>query len=151
MNKAILKQFLALPMPEAEKDKLMTIGMDWIGTIGYMFAVKRFEDVYVARTLHTLATPTYADELPSFLETLDHLYAWRNHHLHIKDIIFQAHDKREKERLFSSILGSSIAATNTTNTSPNIYLTPTKSRRKIVEADIIGQDQEESTDEFEEF
>ncbi|KAI9492508.1 hypothetical protein BDB00DRAFT_427679 [Zychaea mexicana] len=45
--------------------------MDFTGPMGYMFAVKRIEDVYVSRRLSTLVIPTYLDELPSFIDTLD--------------------------------------------------------------------------------
>ncbi|KAI8967740.1 hypothetical protein BDF20DRAFT_1004608 [Mycotypha africana] len=101
INKAILRHFLNLPIPEADKDN--GGWMDWVGNVEYMFAIKPLEDAFVARTLFTLATPIYTDELPSFLDTLDHLYSWRNYHLCIKDIILKALAEREKEKLFSSI------------------------------------------------
>ncbi len=100
----------------------MTIDMDWMGNMGYMFAIKPLEDVFVASTLYTLSTPTYIDELPSFLDTLDHLYSWRNYHIDIKDIVLKAFDKHEKEKSFSSMLDFSTATTTDANASPNIYL-----------------------------
>ncbi|KAI7854231.1 hypothetical protein BDC45DRAFT_535674 [Circinella umbellata] len=107
-------------------NKVMTVSMDWTGTIGYMFAVKPLNDVFVTRTLYTLTIPIYIDELPSFIDTLDHLYSWRNYHALIKDIVLEAFSKREKERFFySSMLGSSTTATTGGSTSPNVYLTPT--------------------------
>lgn len=51
VNKAILRYFLDLPISETDKNKVMTVGMDWTGTMGYMFAVKPLDDVFVARTL----------------------------------------------------------------------------------------------------
>ncbi|KAI9486911.1 MAG: hypothetical protein EXX96DRAFT_551092 [Benjaminiella poitrasii] len=130
INKAILRYFLDLPISEDSKNNIMTVGMDWTGTVGYMFAVKPLDDVFIARKLYTLATPTYIDELPSFIDTLDHLYSWRNYHTYIKDIVLEALGKREKENFFSSLLGSSTVITANDDASPNIYLTPTRSRRR---------------------
>ncbi|KAI9470563.1 MAG: hypothetical protein EXX96DRAFT_542665 [Benjaminiella poitrasii] len=66
INKANLRCFLDLPISEADKNKVMTVGMDWTVTMGHMFAVKPLEDISVA-------THIYIDELPSFLDTLGHL------------------------------------------------------------------------------
>lgn len=141
--------FLVLPISEADKKKVMTVGMDWTGTMGYMFAVKPLDDVFIASTLYTLAMPTYIDELPSFIDTLDHLYSWCNYHVHIKDIVLEAICKREKESFFSSILRSSTVTTTDVDTSPNIYLTPTRSRRRRIESEIQNEEQEEYQDEDE--
>lgn len=149
INKAILRYFLVLPIAETDKKKVMTVGMDWTGTMGYMFAVKPLDDAFVASTLYTLTMPTYIDELPFFINTLDHLYSWRNYHIHIKDIILEALSKREKEKFFSSILGSSTGTTTDVNTSPNIYLSPTRSRRRRIEYEIQNEEQEEYQDEDE--
>lgn len=147
VNKAILRYFLDLPISETDKNKVMTVGMDWTGTMGYMFAVKPLDDVFVARTLYTLTMPTYIDELPSFIDTLDHLYSWRNYHVHIKDIVLAALCKREKEKFFSSVLGFSTPTTTDGDTSPNVYLTPTRSRRRSAESGIQGEEQEEYQEE----
>ncbi|KAG2201000.1 hypothetical protein INT47_006544 [Mucor saturninus] len=65
INKAILRYFLDLPICETDKSKVMTVGMDWTGNMGYMFAVKPLDDIFVTRTLYTLTIPTYIDELLS--------------------------------------------------------------------------------------
>ncbi|KAI8989351.1 hypothetical protein BDB01DRAFT_718389, partial [Pilobolus umbonatus] len=148
VNKAILRYFLDLPISEADKNKLMTVGMDWAGNMGYMFAVKPLDDVFVARTLYTLTIPTCIDELPFFIDTLDHLYSWRNHHVHIKDIVLKALCKREKEKFFSSVLGSSTTTAIDIDTSPNVYLTPTRSRRRTAESEIQGEEQELYQEEY---
>ncbi|KAI7891906.1 uncharacterized protein EV154DRAFT_399843, partial [Mucor mucedo] len=63
INKAILRYFLDLPISETDKSKVITVGMDWTGNMGYMFAVKPLDDVFVTRTLYTLTIPTYIDKL----------------------------------------------------------------------------------------
>jgi hypothetical protein len=148
MNKAILRYFLDLLISETDKNNVMTVGMDWTGTMGYMFAVKPLDDVFVARTLYTLTIPTYIDELASFIDTLDHLYSWRNYHVHIKDIVLEALCKREKEKFFSSVLGSSTATTTDGDTSPNVYLTPTRPRRRSAESVVQDEEQEKYQEEY---
>jgi hypothetical protein len=119
MNKAILTSLLDLPFSEADGNRVFTVGMDWTGPMGYMFAIKQVKDVYVAKPISTLLMPTYLDELLSFEKTLDCLYAWRNHHLSLKEIMLPALCKYEQEKFFSSVLGTSEPADG--NISPNIY------------------------------
>ncbi|KAI8877403.1 hypothetical protein K501DRAFT_134563, partial [Backusella circina FSU 941] len=87
MNKAILTYLLSLPFNEADSGREFTVGMDWTGPMGYMFAIKQLKDIYVAKPISTLLMPSYLEELPSFEETLNCLYAWRNHHLSLKEIM----------------------------------------------------------------
>ncbi|KAL9539087.1 hypothetical protein MBANPS3_010469 [Mucor bainieri] len=49
INKAILGYFLDLPLSDADENKVMTVGIDCMGALGYMFAVKPLDDAYVAR------------------------------------------------------------------------------------------------------
>ncbi|KAI8334210.1 hypothetical protein BC941DRAFT_482354 [Chlamydoabsidia padenii] len=151
MNKAVLSHLLALPFDLEDVDKVFTVGMDWTGPRGYMFAVNRLDDVYVARTLHTLLFPSYLDDLPAFVTTLDHLYAWRNHHQKLKDIVLPALRKHEDNQHFAELFGSLPATTTTTTTdinsciSPNIYLTPTQSQKRqtVTFAGLDGDDDDD--------
>ncbi|KAI9486504.1 MAG: hypothetical protein EXX96DRAFT_549303 [Benjaminiella poitrasii] len=127
INKAILTYLLGLPFNEADSDRVFTVGMDWTGPMGYMFAIKQVKDIYVAKPISTLLMPSYLEELPSFEETLNRLYAWRNHHLSLKEIMLSALRKCEQEVFFSSVLGTSVSAD--IDNSPNIYLTPSRRRR----------------------
>lgn len=89
--------------------------------MGYMFAVKPVGDAFVARTLHalnTLNTLTYLDGLSLFESTLDYLFSWRNYQVPMKDIILESFKRQEKEKLFSSVFGSSSTATDETAASP---------------------------------
>lgn len=126
MNKAILTHLLGLPFNEANGDRVLTVGMDWTGPMGYMFAIKQVKDIYVAKPISTLLMPSYLEELPSFEETLNWLYVWRNHHLSLKEIMLPALRKCEQEVFFSSVLGTSVS--ENINSSPNIYLTPSRRR-----------------------
>jgi hypothetical protein len=73
MNKAILTCLLDLPINEADgdRDRIVKVGMDWTGPLGYVFAVTPFEVIYVARKVSTLLMPVYLDEIPSFEQSLD--------------------------------------------------------------------------------
>ncbi|OBZ90652.1 hypothetical protein A0J61_01301 [Choanephora cucurbitarum] len=132
MNKAILTHLLGLPFNEADSDRVFTVGMDWTGPMGYMFAIKQVKDIYVAKPISTLLMPSYLEELPSFEETLNCLYAWRNHHLSLKETMLPALRKCEQGMFFSSVLGTSVS--EDTNSSPNIYLTPSRRRRGQIPA-----------------
>ncbi|KAI7890283.1 uncharacterized protein EV154DRAFT_552325 [Mucor mucedo] len=95
MNKAILTYLLRLPFNEADSDLVFTVGMEWTGSMGYMFAIKQVKDIYVAKSISTLLMPSYLEELLSFEETLNCL--------------------------------TSVSAD--IDSSPNIYLTPSRRRR----------------------
>ncbi|KAG0183705.1 hypothetical protein DFQ28_001191 [Apophysomyces sp. BC1034] len=141
MNKAILSYLLSLPIDDNLMDNVYTVGMDFTGPMGYMFAVKRIEDVYVSRRLSTLVIPTYLDELPSFIDTLDRLYAWRQHHCNLKDIVLPAIRSQKQAAHFANICGSDDAGIPG---SPNIYLTPTKKAHgRLIDNDIIENDEED--------
>ncbi|CEP09301.1 hypothetical protein [Parasitella parasitica] len=75
MNKAIPANILQLPLDEPDRDAAFTVDMDWVGNKGYMLAVKRVQDVYVAKPLSVLLMPQYVYEIPSFNDTLNYLYA----------------------------------------------------------------------------
>lgn len=132
MNKAILTHLLGLPFNEAGSDRVFTVGMDWTGHMGYMFAIKQVKDIYLAKPISTLLMPSYLEELPSFEEMLNYLYAWRNHHLSLKDTMLPALRKCEQGMFFSSVIGTSVS--EDTNSSPNIYLTPSRRRRGQIPA-----------------
>ncbi|KAL9545353.1 hypothetical protein PS6_008268 [Mucor atramentarius] len=144
MNKAILTNLLHLPFDESDRDRVFTVGMDWVGPMGYMLAVKQVQDVYVAKPISMLLMPRYLDELPSFKESLNCLYAWRNHHLGLKEIMLPALRKCEQEMFFSSVLGTFESAQ--VHSSPNIYLTPSRRRRSqnLAATDLDLEDSDEN-------
>lgn len=138
-NKSVLSVIMALPIRPKEADHVFSVGMDWSGHLGYMFAVKSLDDVYVARTLSALIFPTYLDDLPSFVDTLNYLYAWRNHHLQLKDIVLPLLRKHRDNRRYEELCGTTLvptaagnAATSTTGinscVSSGISSTPNKRR-----------------------
>ncbi|KAI7890284.1 uncharacterized protein EV154DRAFT_482273 [Mucor mucedo] len=71
--------------------------MEWTGSMGYMFAIKQVKDIYVAKSISTLLMPSYLEELLSFEETLNCLYAWRDHHLSLKETMLPALRKCYKD------------------------------------------------------
>ncbi|SAM06020.1 hypothetical protein [Absidia glauca] len=116
MNKKILSHlshFKELPIRPEEADHVFPVAMGWSGHLGYMFAVKSLDDVYVARHLSTLILPTYLDDLPSFVNTLDYLYAWRNHHLQLNDILIPLKRKQLNNIRYEELCGTPLAATTT--------------------------------------
>ncbi|CAO3680125.1 unnamed protein product [Rhizopus microsporus] len=132
MNKAILTYLLNLPFNEADGDRVFTVRIDWAGPLGYIFAIKQVKDIYIAKPVSTLMMPSYFDELLSFEETLNYLYAWCNHHLCLKEIMLPALRKCKQEVSFSSVLETPISADD--GSSPNIYLTQSRCRRNQASA-----------------
>lgn len=97
-----------------------------IGPRGYMFAVKKVDSIYIAKHISNLTIPEYLQQLPSFINTIKTLYYWRNYHLQLRDKIVTALITREDDDFFSGITG---ADDENRPTSPNVYLTPTKSKK----------------------
>ncbi|ORZ11501.1 hypothetical protein BCR42DRAFT_100629 [Absidia repens] len=91
MNKALLSKWLSYPVATELTPRLSTLAMDWIGSAGYMFSVSQYKDVFVARTFANLELPTYVANIPDFIDTLDALYVWKNHHCAMKDILLPRH------------------------------------------------------------
>ncbi|KAL0084658.1 hypothetical protein F4703DRAFT_1916674 [Phycomyces blakesleeanus] len=89
MNKAILSRLLELPLSENDSKNVYTLGMDWVGPRGYMFAVKKINDIYIAKHTNNLSIPEYLHQLPSFIATLKSLYIWKNHHTKLQDTILK--------------------------------------------------------------
>ncbi|KAF1806459.1 hypothetical protein FB192DRAFT_1273075, partial [Mucor lusitanicus] len=82
MNKAILSRLLELPLSEDDCKTVYTLGPR-----GYMFAVKKINDIYIAKHTNNLSIPEYLHQLPSFIATLKNLYIWKNHHTKLQNTI----------------------------------------------------------------
>ncbi|KAG2199648.1 hypothetical protein INT47_005173 [Mucor saturninus] len=130
MNKAILSKLLELPLSENDSKNVYTLGMDWVGPRGYMFAVKKINNIYVAKHTNNISIPEYLHQLPSFLATLKNLYIWKNHHTKLQDTILTGVIAKEDDDFFLSIAsGTDDAGSASKGLSPNIYLTPTKAKK----------------------
>ncbi|RCH82053.1 hypothetical protein CU098_000444, partial [Rhizopus stolonifer] len=130
MNKAILSKLLELPLSEDDSKNVYTLGMDWVGPRGYMFAVKKIDDIYIAKHINNLSVPEYLHQLPSFIATLKNLYTWKNHHSNLQNTILTGMTAKEDDEFFSSIVnGIDDASRASKELSPNVYLTPTKVKK----------------------
>ncbi|KAF7722249.1 hypothetical protein EC973_003499 [Apophysomyces ossiformis] len=134
MNKAILTSLLDLPLSDEAMDKVYTLGMDWTGPVGYMFKVSRLEDVFVASHVASMVMPETIDQLPSFLEILHVLCAWKNHHLDLKNVIVPAAIAKGQNELLSMLVASS-SENPYLDMSPNVFYTPVKRRHSLVDDD----------------
>ncbi|KAI9022766.1 hypothetical protein CLU79DRAFT_143375 [Phycomyces nitens] len=131
MNKAILSRLLELPLSENDSENIYTLGMDWVGPRGYMFAIKKINNIYIAKHINNLSIPEYLHQLPSFISTLKNLYIWKNHHTKLQDTILPGVLAKEENDFFFSISsGTDDAGRASKELSPNIYLTPTKAKKK---------------------
>ncbi|KAG0168055.1 hypothetical protein DFQ30_005353 [Apophysomyces sp. BC1015] len=117
MNKALLSKWLTYPVTDNMVSRLATLLMDWIGHIGYMFSVSPYQDVYVARHFANLQYPLYVADIPNFITALDALYAWKNHHLDMKDILVPAINKKHQRAYLNNLVYSD----DTPSTSTSIH------------------------------
>lgn len=90
-----------------------------------MFGVEKKDNIYVAAHIRSLSMPEYLFQFPSLVHTLDALYCWSNHHYNLEDILLPALITKRRNSFFSQFDTEDV---NDVNTSPNTYLTPTKSR-----------------------
>ncbi|KAG0168807.1 hypothetical protein DFQ28_009627 [Apophysomyces sp. BC1034] len=99
MNKALLSKRLTCPVAAEMIPRLSTQAMDWIG-----IAVSQDEDVFVARLFANLELPTYVANIPDFMDTLDALYVWKNHHCAMKGILLPAIAKKDSRSVLANLV-----------------------------------------------
>ncbi|KAI7854082.1 hypothetical protein BDC45DRAFT_585732 [Circinella umbellata] len=61
VNKCHLAKILKLQLSNAQKKKMMVVGMDWKGFDGYMFTIRKVDGVYVANLLDQLSLPRHLE------------------------------------------------------------------------------------------
>lgn len=114
-----------------------------LGSIGYMFFVKQFQDAYISKPISTLKLPVTINDIADFSSTLDYIHVWRNHHEQLVDIVLPAVTKtRSKQFMEQLIFTQSESSSNAydPNVSPNVFFT---SSRKRQASDIEEWDEEE--------
>lgn len=94
MNSAILKQLLKLSIDPDIMSNCYVLAMDWIGVCGYLFTVKKFNDVHVAHHVGDLFLPALSSSFRDFQATLDLLFSFRNHHMNLRKIIKPAQQRQ---------------------------------------------------------
>ncbi|CAO3601258.1 unnamed protein product [Absidia cylindrospora] len=125
MNKALLSKWLTYPIPTDKVSTLATLSMDWIGSTGYMFSVLQHQDVFVAQHFANLEYTLYVANMANFLDTLDALYIWKNHHLDRMDLMLPAVNRKKHQDLISS----DVPSHDSPFVSPNVLFTPSQRRR----------------------
>lgn len=71
VNKSILSELLELSVAEEDKSSIYAIGVDFVGNLGYLFGIKKYQGSNFASVISPLTIPAYTDQFPSFIETLD--------------------------------------------------------------------------------
>lgn len=70
------------------------LAMDWIGVCGYLFTVKKFNNVHVAHHVGDFVLPASSSSFRDFQATLDLLFSFRNHHINLRKIIEPAEQRQ---------------------------------------------------------
>lgn len=112
-----------------------------------MFYVKKMDDVYVAKHFRNLKIPQYLEELHDFEPTLDALYAWKNHHERLREIVLPAITKKQDDEFLAKLVPMpSASAEDAPYNSPNVFFTPSKRRRISITCDDDNIDDDEDSD-----
>ncbi|KAI9474283.1 MAG: hypothetical protein EXX96DRAFT_333624 [Benjaminiella poitrasii] len=79
VNKCHLSHILKMNLIESEKKQAVVTGMDWRGLNGYMFGVKKVNNIYSSVLIGTLMISTHLKLVEEFEDTLVLLLRWRVH------------------------------------------------------------------------
>ncbi|KAG2221727.1 hypothetical protein INT45_007133 [Circinella minor] len=102
-NKAILKNLVSLPITDSDRENVFCLGMDFIGSVGYMFSVYHLDDAYVASFVADLSLPVDFTELEDFVTTLDNFYKFKNQHTRLQKMIDPAYRGYQETQTLSQL------------------------------------------------
>lgn len=105
---------------------------DFIGRDGYLCQLFEFQGAYICQRLYDISIPKNLIELGSFRSCLTHLFAWKEHLVHLSDMIRLANFNREKEYRFADMCNSlSPPRTPTRTVTPvAVYLSPSNGNKR---------------------
>ncbi|KAG1462111.1 hypothetical protein G6F56_005585 [Rhizopus delemar] len=87
-------------LTESEKKQAVVTGMDWRGFKGYMFDVKKVNNIYSSVLIGTLMIPTHLKLVKEFENTLVLLLKWKSHFINLAEKVNLA---RLREQLNSNL------------------------------------------------
>ncbi|KAF7729669.1 hypothetical protein EC973_004042 [Apophysomyces ossiformis] len=126
-NAAILNQMRALDPNSSSLDHV--VAMDIIGSVGYMYLLVEFEDLYFAKKLGVLALPTSSGEFKGFQSTLNLLFCYQHFILNQGMDAHAALQRRKNMDNICEIIDIS-STSETLSQHHNIFITPTKHKSK---------------------
>ncbi|KAI8882563.1 hypothetical protein K501DRAFT_273509 [Backusella circina FSU 941] len=122
VNKCHLSHILKMNFTESEKKQTIVTGMDWRGLNGYMFGVKKVDNIYSSVLIGTLMIPTHLKLVEEFEDTLVLLLRWRSHLIKLAEQINLSQLREQLNSNFEGIIATGLkrqaSATNITYMSP---------------------------------
>ncbi|KAF7723338.1 hypothetical protein EC973_002086 [Apophysomyces ossiformis] len=125
-NKAILRALERMPVDDDKREELFVLGMDWLGSLGYMIAIKQFDSAYVAYFMGDLILPPTLSNLGDFKQTLDLLFAYKHHHVQLEKILEPAYHRNKAQSILQHYRSPAIPKRDL---SPDTFFTPVKKQR----------------------
>ncbi|KAI8137460.1 hypothetical protein BJV82DRAFT_525180, partial [Fennellomyces sp. T-0311] len=135
MNKAVLSSLLKYPLNDEQNNggsyNTHILIYYSLGPLGYMFYCFKREDVFVVKHMANFRLPPGLDQLDAFLDSLDILYKWKNHHLAMQTMLTPAITRFKDAKFYSQVTTDTdgVLADNDEYQSPNVYFTPAKRRK----------------------
>jgi hypothetical protein len=125
INKAILAEISTLPLSAEYAPSV--IAMDWVGSEGFMFLVRKIDEVYIINHICDLKILGKITEIEVFESTLNGLIIWRNHHVTLHKMVKLAISTKRQQLQCSTSVSSS--GKNRQHISDHTYIVPSKKCR----------------------
>ncbi|KAG2223842.1 hypothetical protein INT45_012715, partial [Circinella minor] len=126
-NKAILRTLERMPINEDLRDEMIVYGMDWIGNLGYVIAVKQVNSAYLVYFMGDLILPQTLSNFCDFKDTLDLLFSFKHHHQELALIVESAYHRQNAQATLRKYRTTSMEKRSP---SPDTFFTPVKKQRK---------------------
>ncbi|ORY94413.1 hypothetical protein BCR43DRAFT_442170, partial [Syncephalastrum racemosum] len=101
-NEAILRALERMPIDNDNRADLFVLGMDWLGSIGYLFAVQQYDSAYLVHWISDLILPATLSNIRDFKQTLDVLFSCKHRHTRLERIMGPAYHGRKAESILKT-------------------------------------------------
>ncbi|KAI8643806.1 hypothetical protein BD408DRAFT_138530 [Parasitella parasitica] len=125
-NCAILNKILNLPINDASE--IHTLGMDWLGMVGCMYAFDTYENIFSIHYAGDLVIPENIGTLYLLKETLDLLYSFKHHHVNLSRSIQSSVEKSKIADQLRKLRPEPIRTKR--EIGPVVFFTPSKRQKK---------------------
>ncbi|KAI7847182.1 hypothetical protein BDC45DRAFT_24964 [Circinella umbellata] len=136
-NKAILRTLERMPIDEDLRDEMVVYGMDWIGNMGYVIAVKQVDSAYLVYFMGDLILPQTLGNFCDFKDTLNLLFSFKHHHQKLAVIVEPAYHRHKAQ---STLRKYRTTLMEKRSPSPDTFFTPVKKQRKTKTVVITDDD-----------
>lgn len=127
-NTAILESIESMPLDDDQRSNVFVIGIDWLGDVGYMMAIKKVDSAYVAYHIGDLALPVSLSCLKDFKQTLNLLFSFKHHHFKLRRILAPSCRRQANNQILNMYRCGNAPAKR--SSSPGTFFSPKKKQQK---------------------